>query len=77
MAKASAVDLQQKVSILERNGKGAQSEKHVESFLKNMQQQHESQLRELNCQIESLTQRLSNKVQNCEGCPFMFSDICS
>lgn len=65
IAKASAVDLTQKVSMLEKNGKGLHSEKHVESFLKNVQQQHDTQIRELQSQIESLTHKFSQKDHEC------------
>lgn len=62
IAKASAADLHQKVSILERSGSGLQSEKHVESFLKTVKQQHETQIRELQSHVENLTQKFSQKV---------------
>lgn len=65
IAKASAADLLQKVSILERNGSGLQSEKHVESFLKTVKQQHETQVRELQTTIENLTQKFSHKDHEC------------
>ncbi|KAK3908267.1 Centrosomal protein of 152 kDa [Frankliniella fusca] len=65
VAKSSAADLIQKVSILERNGKGLTSEKHMESFLKTVKQQHENQVRELQGQIESLTQKFSQKDHEC------------
>ncbi|XP_026276703.1 trichohyalin isoform X1 [Frankliniella occidentalis] len=65
VAKTSAADLIQKVSILERNGKGLTSEKHIESFLKTLQQQHDTKVRELQTQLESLTHKFSQKDHEC------------
>ncbi|XP_034248279.1 interaptin-like [Thrips palmi] len=65
IAKASAAELLQKVSILQRSSSGLTSEKNVESFLKTMQQKHETQIRELQTHVETLTEKFSQKDNEC------------
>jgi len=66
--KSSAADLQQKVILLERNGNTTvPSEKQMESFYKTLQQRHQLQLRDMQDQLEKMSEKFKTKVRTIES----------
>lgn len=62
IAKDSVVDLQQKVTVLERVHALQSSDKIHEKFLKQAQEKHAVEIRNMQTQIDVLTDKLNTKV---------------
>lgn len=62
-AKDSVVDLQQKVTVLERVHALQTSDKTNEKFLKQAQEKHAVEIKNMQTQIDVLTDKLNTKVR--------------
>lgn len=63
-ARESVVDLQQKIAILERVQSLQRNDKTHEKFLKQMQEKHSIEMKNMQTQIDILTEKLNRKVSN-------------
>lgn len=62
MAKDSVADLQQKIAVLERVQMLQSTDKTHEKFLKQAQEKHAVEMKNMQIQIDALTEKLNAKV---------------
>ncbi|KAK0169784.1 hypothetical protein PV328_010425 [Microctonus aethiopoides] len=73
-ARESVVDLQQKIAILERVQSLQRNDKTHEKFLKQMQEKHSIEMKNMQTQIDILTEKLNRKESECVGLEHKLSD---
>lgn len=64
IARDSVIDLQQKISVLERTHALRASDKTHEKFLKQAQEKHAVEMKNMQTQIDVLTDKLNAKVSS-------------